>query len=125
MIKVEIKEGPTIIEDGNPIYNRRTFLRKLSGGVIVLMFLPVITKWFQLNFGSVNEKAFIPNGNPFSPIPKPNAKSAPPIGGGRKGQFRYYTVTEIPELNNENWSFTIDGLVEKQRTYKWDQFVQA
>jgi methionine sulfoxide reductase catalytic subunit len=124
MIKVEIKEEPMLIEDGNPIYKRRTFLRMLSGSIIAILFFPVITRWFQLNFASVSEKATVSNGNQFSPIPLPNAKSAPPIGGGRKGEFRYYTVTEIPKLNDKNWSFTIDGLVEKQSTFKWDQFVQ-
>ncbi|WP_318153074.1 molybdopterin-dependent oxidoreductase [Metabacillus arenae] len=122
--KVEIKEEPMLIENGNPIYKRRTFLRMLSGSVIALMFFPVVGRWFQLNFASVTEKASVSNGNQFSPIPKANAKSAPPIGGGRKGQFRYYTVTEIPKLNDKNWSFTIDGLVEKLSTYNWDQFVQ-
>jgi methionine sulfoxide reductase catalytic subunit len=122
--KVEIKEEPMLIEDGNPIYKRRTFLRLLGGSMIMLMFFPVITRWFQLNFTSVSEKASISNGNQFSPTPLPSVKSAPPIGGGRKGEFRYYTVTEIPKLNDKNWSFTIDGLVNKSSTYKWDQFVQ-
>ncbi|RBP83986.1 molybdopterin-dependent oxidoreductase-like protein [Cytobacillus firmus] len=121
--KVEIKEEPMLIEDGNPIYKRRTFLRSLSGSIIVSMFLPVIARWFQPNFVSYSEKSSGLNRNQFSPIPSPNAKSVPPIGGGRKGEFRYYTITEIPKLNDENWSFTIDGLVEKKSTYKWNQFV--
>lgn len=123
-LKVEIKEEPKLIEDDNPIYRRRTILRILSGSVITLMFFPVITRWFQLNFTSVSEKTSLSNRNQFSPIPQPNAKSVPPIGGGKKGEFRYYTVTEIPKLNDGNWSFTIDGLVEKQSTYNWEQFLQ-
>lgn len=122
--KVEVKEVPKLIEDGNPVYKRRTFLRKLSGSMIAIMFFPVISRWFQSNFASVTETTSNPNGNPFSPIPYPNSKSSPPIGGGRKGDFRYYTVTEIPKLNDKNWSFTIDGLVERKSAYDWDQFVQ-
>jgi DMSO/TMAO reductase YedYZ molybdopterin-dependent catalytic subunit len=58
-------------------------------------------------------------------LPDPNAKSAPPIGGGRKGEFRYYTVTEVPKLNNQNWSLAVDGLVDRKKTYNWGQFVQV
>lgn len=122
--KVEIKEEPLLIDDDNPIYKRRSFLRMLCGGILGLIFSPVITKWFLLNFSSVSEQASTSIKNSFSPLPLPNVKSAPPIGGGRKGEFRYYTVTEIPKLNDENWSFTIDGLVEQHSNYKWDQFVQ-
>lgn len=122
--KAEIKEKPLLIEDGNPILKRRTFLRLLSGSMIAILFLPIILKWIQLNFASVSGKTPVSKGNQFSPIPKPAAKSVPPIGGGRKGEFRYYTVTEIPKLNDKNWSFTIDGLVDNPSIYKWDQFVQ-
>ena len=122
--KVEIKEEPMLIEDDNPIYKRRSFLRLVCGSIIALMFSPVITRWFLINFASVSEKAIVSIGNRFSPLPHPNVKSVPPIGGGRKGEFRYYTVTEIPNLSDENWSFTIDGLVEKRSNYNWGQFVQ-
>lgn len=122
--KAEMKEEPLLIEDGNPILKRRSFLRLLSGSMIAILFLPIISKWTQLNFASVSGKTPVSNGNQFSPIPKPAAKSLPPIGGGRKGEFRYYTVTEIPKLNDKNWSFTIDGLVENPSTFKWDKFVQ-
>ncbi|WP_224768247.1 molybdopterin-dependent oxidoreductase [Metabacillus idriensis] len=119
-----MKEEPLLIEDGNPILKRRSFLRLLSGSMIAILFLPIISKWTQLNFASVSGKTPVSNGNQFSPIPKPAAKSLPPMGGGRKGEFRYYTVTEIPKLNDKNWSFTIDGLVENPSTFIWDQFVQ-
>lgn len=122
--KNEIIEVPLLIEDDNPVYKRRTFLRKVSGSLIILIFSPAIVRWFQLNFGSVSEKNSMDIRSSFSPLPQPNEGAAPLIGGGRKGEFRYYTVTEIPKLNDKNWSFTIDGLVEKKNTYNWEQFVQ-
>jgi sulfoxide reductase catalytic subunit YedY len=124
-IRKEIQEAPLLVEDGNPIYKRRTFLRMLSGSVITVLFLPVIGRWLQLPSLFVGEG---PDGseavNSFIPTPQPGPSSLPPIGGGKKGEFRYYTVTEIPKLNNENWSFTIDGLVDRKITYRWEEFLQ-
>lgn len=119
----EIVEEPMVIEDDNPVYSRRTFLRVLSGGVITIVFSPVIVRWLKTTFPSTPLSVPEDSGR-FDPLPKPNAQSAPPVGGGREGQFRYYTVTEMPNLNDENWSFTIDGLVDRPTTYTWDQFIQ-
>lgn len=122
--KVEIKEGPKLLESGYPNYTRRTFLRKLTGGLIALIFLPAVSKWLGINFDLLKDDSSVSNSPTFSPLPKPNIDSAPPIGGGRKGEFRYYTVTDVPKLDDKNWSFTIDGLVEKQSNYNWNQFIQ-
>ncbi|MBW7459944.1 molybdopterin-dependent oxidoreductase, partial [Paenibacillus sepulcri] len=35
-----------------------------------------------------------------------------------------YTVTQIPSFNNSNWSFAVDGLVDKKMNYNWEQFVK-
>jgi len=58
------------------------------------------------------------------PPPSPSADSVLPIGGGAKGHFRVYTVTAIPSFTNENWLFTVDGLVEKPLRWTWVQFVE-
>lgn len=113
-----------VIDDRNPIYRRRTFLKVLSGSIIAAAFLPVITKWFRSSFLNFWSTETITDGNELRPLPQPHPKSSPPIGGGRRGEFRYYTVTEVPELNNENWSFTIDGLVERKKYYNWSEFVK-
>lgn len=119
----EINEGPMLIEENNPIYKRRTFLGMASGSIIVLLFSPIILKWFALQFPTaVSDKMPKPKRQPFTPLPQPAAQSIPPLGGGKKGEFRYYTITEIPMLNDSNWSFKIDGLVENQSTYNWEQF---
>ncbi|RLQ93864.1 oxidoreductase [Falsibacillus albus] len=118
-------DDPIVIDDHNPIYTRRSFLKAVSASAIVIVFLPFIARWFRSYLpASGGTGAVIGEGNKLKPLPTPNAKSAPPIGGGRRGQFRYYTVTEVPKLNNDNFSFTIDGLVKKQNVYKWDEFVK-
>lgn len=119
-------EEPIVINEYNPIYTRRSFLKAVSASAIVIAFLPNIIRWFSsyLPVTKGTGAGNISNGNTLTPLPTPNAKSAPPIGGGRKGQFRYYTVTEVPKLTNDNFSFTIDGLVDKKKVYKWNEFVK-
>jgi len=58
------------------------------------------------------------------PMPQPLPASMPPIGGGSSGTFRVYTVTPIPKFTNANWSFTVDGLVEREFQWNWEQFVK-
>jgi hypothetical protein len=117
---------PMIIDENNPIYRRRTFLKLLSGSIIAIAFLPSFTNWIKPFMpASTKKKTPVPGTNDFSPLPDPNAKSSPPIGGGKKGDFRYYTVTEMPELDSHNWSLAVDGLVDRKKTYNWGQFVQV
>lgn len=52
---------------------------------------------------------------------KPEAR---PVGGGAQGHFRVYTVTDIPSFSNENWSFTIDGLVNNKFKWSWEDFLK-
>ncbi|WP_430788935.1 molybdopterin-dependent oxidoreductase [Virgibacillus flavescens] len=115
---------PIPVEHGNPLLKRRTFLRKLAGGLIVVVSIPFIGNWLKTYFPSLGNFSNEVKANKFRPLPQPAPKSKPPIGGGRNGEFRYYTVTEMPELTNENWSFTIDGLVDRPNTYKWNEFLK-
>ncbi|MGM0803994.1 MAG: molybdopterin-dependent oxidoreductase [Bacillota bacterium] len=121
------KEEPMMISEENPVYRRRTFLKLLSGSIIAVAFLPSFLKWIKPflpeDLGS-SEQA-LPDGNNLNPLPSPSPKSAPPIGGGRRGEFRYYTVTEIPEINNDNFSFAIDGHVGRKQKWNWNQFVNV
>ncbi len=117
------QETPIVIDDHNPIYSRRTFLRILSGTIITVITLPFIVHWLKSYFPSLGRRN-ISKGNHFQPLPQPSPNSSPPIGGGRRGEFRYYTVTEIPDLTNKNWSFTIDGLVDNPKTLNWSEFIE-
>ncbi|ASN03519.1 molybdopterin-dependent oxidoreductase [Virgibacillus necropolis] len=116
---------PTSIEDHNPMLKRRTFMRKCTGGLLVVISLPFIGSWLKPYFPALGNLQGEVKANQFKPLPTPKPKSKPPIGGGRNGQFRYYTVTEMPTLTNENWSFIMDGLVEKSQTYRWKDFLKV
>jgi methionine sulfoxide reductase catalytic subunit len=117
-------QEPIIIDDRNPIYKRRTFLKVLSGSLIAITFLPTFTKWIRSYLPTYGETEALTDGNQLKPLPEPEPNSSPPIGGGKKGDFRYYTVTEVPKFTSENWNLTIDGLVEQKKHYNWSEFVQ-
>lgn len=117
-------QEPILIDQYNPIYRRSTFLKLVSGSLIAIIFLPAITKWFSSYLPDSLQTNTLTDGNQLTPLPLPNADSAPPIGGGKKGNFRYYTVTEVPKLTNENWSLKVDGLVDRKMDYDWEQFVK-
>lgn len=56
--------------------------------------------------------------------PEVAAKATAPVsGGGRKGSFRIYTVTDgFPGFDPERWRFTVNGLVEKELAFTWEEF---
>lgn len=119
-------EKPHLINDEDPIYRRRTFLKVAMGTVIGVVFAPFFLRWLNVIGGSTSGSPARTslNQNAFNPLPDPNVRSLPPIGGGRQGQFRYYTVTEMPKLNDQTFTFTINGLVNKPITYNWDEFIK-
>lgn len=61
----------------------------------------------------------------FYPAPEPGPKSSPPIGGGRQGKFGEYSIVNfLPCLHHNSWRFTLDGLVERPVTFRWEDFVR-
>ncbi|MDQ0114595.1 molybdopterin-dependent oxidoreductase [Paenibacillus harenae] len=113
-----------------PVYTRRSFIRGAIGAGLAVTIGPSFLKWVGDSLGNLGvggsqtlDKLIENDANSLVPVPQPLPASAPPLGGGAQGQFRVYTVTPIPTFSNDNWSFTIDGLVD--RTFKWDwkQFV--
>ncbi len=111
-----------------PVYTRRAFIRGAIGIGLAVILGPSFLKWLSNSVGGFGGTASIDklienNANQMIPKPLPLPSSAPPIGGGAQGSFRVYTVTPIPSFSNENWSFTIDGLVDKSFKWNWEQFV--
>ncbi|MBD2872399.1 molybdopterin-dependent oxidoreductase [Paenibacillus arenilitoris] len=111
-----------------PVYTRRAFIRGAIGIGLAATLGPSFLKWLGSSLGSVGgsqtiDKLIEENANTLVPDPVPLPASSPPMGGGAQGHFRVYTVTPIPAFSNENWSFTIDGLVEKSSKWNWEQFV--
>lgn len=112
-----------------PIYTRRAFIRGAVGVGLAVTLGPSFMKWLGNSIGSVGgtqtiDKLIENDTNMLVPAPQPLPASAPPMGGGAIGQFRVYTVTPIPEFSNDNWLFTIDGLVENSFKWDWKQFVE-
>ena len=111
-----------------PLYTRRSFIRGMIAAGLVILLGPSFLKWFRnmmggLGSGKPLEEILSSNTNRLVPDPLPLPGSSPPIGGGARGGFRIYTVTPIPSFTNDNWSFTIDGLVERTLHWDWTQFV--
>ncbi|SDX71620.1 molybdopterin-dependent oxidoreductase [Paenibacillus sp. CF384] len=112
------------------VYSRRAFVKWTIGAGIAVAVGPSFLKWLNNSIGSgigesstnMNQLA-ANNGNQLLPAPQALPASSPPIGGGAQGRFRLYTVTPIPKFNNNNWSFTIDGLVDNKMIWNWEQFV--
>ena len=111
-----------------PVYTRKAFIRGAIGIGLAVTMGPSFLKWLGTSLGSVGgsetiDKLIEKDTNMLLPAPQPLPASAPPMGGGAIGQFRVYTVTPIPSFTNADWSFTIDGLVEKSFKWDWKQFV--
>ncbi|CAM2941019.1 molybdopterin-dependent oxidoreductase [Paenibacillus sediminis] len=112
-------------KNNQPLYTRREFVRLAIGAGLTITLGPSFVKWMGslLNPYQVNELSQY-NANQLIPDPVPLPASSPPIGGGAKGNYRVYTVTDIPFFDNSNWSFTVDGLVKQKLNWNWEQFVQ-
>lgn len=113
-----------------PVYTRRSFIRGAIGAGLAVTIGPSFLKWVGDSLGNFGvggseslEKLIENDGNSLVPAPQPLPASSPPLGGGAQGQFRVYTVTPIPTFSNDNWSFTIDGLVDRNFKWDWKQFV--
>ena len=61
----------------------------------------------------------------FFPAPEPAKESLPPIGGGMKGKFGEYSAMNfLPCLHHDTWRFSIDGLVNRTVSFRWEDFVR-
>lgn len=109
-----------------PVYTRRAFIRSAVGVGLAVTLGPTFISWVGRNLKIDNSIDSMLENDPnrMVPLPQPLSASSPPIGGGAEGHFRVYTVTPIPSFSNANWSFRIDGLVERAQVWNWEQFVK-
>lgn len=114
------------IEKPQPVYTRRAFIRSAVGIGLAVTLGPTFVSWVgkNLKFDNSIDSMLETDPNRMVPLPQPLSSSSPPIGGGAEGHFRVYTVTPIPSFSNANWSFRIDGLVERAQVWNWEQFVK-
>jgi sulfoxide reductase catalytic subunit YedY len=107
--------------------SRATFLRSIVGLLLVFGVGPYFYRWMKSvsdTGGSALDNIYASDANQMQPAPVALAQSNPPIGGGGKGEFRVYTVTEIPAFSSENWQFAISGLVDKPISWNWEEFMK-
>jgi len=112
-----------------PLYTRKEFIRGAIGVGLAVTVGPSFLKWIgdslgQAGGGGSLERLIEKDANRMLPPPQPLPASSPPAGGGARGNFRVYTVTPIPSFDNSNWSFRIDGLVDKPMEWNWETFVK-
>ncbi|WP_419890151.1 molybdopterin-dependent oxidoreductase [Paenibacillus xylanexedens] len=114
------------VERPQPLYTRRAFIRSAVGVGLAVTLGPTFVSWVGRNLKIDNSIDSMLENDPnrMVPLPQPLSASSPPIGGGAEGHFRVYTVTPIPSFSNANWSFRIDGLVERAQVWNWEQFVK-
>jgi sulfoxide reductase catalytic subunit YedY len=111
----------------NAPISRATFLRTIVGLLLIFGAGPAFYRWMKSvsdTGGSGIEEIAAADGNNMLPAPVALAESNPPIGGGGQGEFRIYTVTEIPKFSSDNWQFVISGLVDKPVSWNWEQFMK-
>jgi sulfoxide reductase catalytic subunit YedY len=110
------------------IYSRRTFIRWFAGSVLVLAVGPSFYRWIKRatdkGGASLSELPYGADENRMIPSPKPLPESLPPVGGGAKGHFRVYTVTDIPSFTSDTWKFAVGGLVAKPETFEWEDLLK-
>lgn len=112
-----------------PWINRKQFLKWSLGAVLTVAIAPSFYRWLTTSTGGVltstpgGMKDASSNANLMLPDPTPLPDSVNVVGGGAKGYFRVYTVTPLPTFSSQNWSFTLDGLVDKPATWNWEQFL--
>ncbi|MCA1032949.1 molybdopterin-dependent oxidoreductase [Bacillus timonensis] len=107
--------------------SRRSFFKYTFATVLVLVIGPSFYKWLKqlTDDGGMAYNEVLENtkNHSMKPLPVPAIESNPPVGGGLKGNFRVYTVTDIPYYTEENWYFQIDGLVENPILFTWQDFI--
>jgi methionine sulfoxide reductase catalytic subunit len=107
--------------------SRKTFLKWMLGTLFVIGAGPTVYRWAKRVTDSGGEELdwiYTLEKNSMLPDPVPLPDSNPPAGGGAKGRFRIYSVTEIPTFTSDQWQFSITGLVDQQQAWNWSEFLE-
>ncbi|MEW9700554.1 molybdopterin-dependent oxidoreductase [Paenibacillus sp. SI8] len=105
---------------------RASFLRLAAGLLLVIAVGPAFYRWVKGALdtgGKTTAEVAASDGNRMLPPPEPLPDSSAVIGGGAQGNFRIYTVTEIPAFSSDTWQFAVSGLVDHPSVWSWEQFL--
>ncbi|MDF2723370.1 MAG: oxidoreductase [Paenibacillus sp.] len=106
------------------VYTRRAFLTWSVAGILLVIVGPKFARWlFSGSVGNSTLRSLI-DANQMMPEPIPLPESVQPLGGGAKGDFRIYTIVNMPAFTDRNWKFWISGLVDRRLEWNWEQFLQ-
>ena len=108
---------------GSISQTRRRFFAWLAVGVTGLWVSTLLSRLFTRNRPqNIRGNA---NCDVFLPPPEPSPESRLPIGGGMKGKFGEYSVVNFFQcLHQDTWRFTMDGLVNRSLSFRWEDFVR-
>lgn len=123
----EGKWHPVAAQGIGSLISRRKFIRLGSGALLTLAIGPFFYRWLKNMVGFGQGAALdgiASSGKTKLPAPTPMPGSLPPKGGGGEGTFRMYTVTDVPTFTEDDWAFTVNGLVDKPETFNWNQFLK-
>ncbi|WP_128896176.1 molybdopterin-dependent oxidoreductase [Longirhabdus pacifica] len=121
------KEIVEVRHQNPPPISRRSFIKISVVSVLLLAIGPYFYRWLKQATDTGGEKLaeyWVNDRNNMLPPPNPQIDSQKVIGGGAKGNFRIYTVTEIPQFDSVGWTFTIGGLVGQSIQYNWNEFLK-
>lgn len=115
--------------------SRRTFIRLALGFLLVIAVGPAFFRWMKgtLEADKGGVAGLVPadpnqaartDASQMIPPPSPLPESLQPLGGGAEGDFRYYTVTAMPDSSVDSWVFTVSGLVDRPMNVNWDAFLK-
>jgi len=109
-----------------PWMTRRQFVKWSVGIALTAAVAPSFFRWMGksvIGTGLPGGMADGEDANRMLPAPQPLPDSVNVVGGGAKGSYRVYTVTKLPKFDSANWTFTLDGLVDRPSRWNWQQFL--
>ncbi|WP_274319537.1 molybdopterin-dependent oxidoreductase [Paenibacillus qinlingensis] len=105
--------------------SRRSFIKMGVGSIVAAATVPPFIRFLTSVFGDSNLSSLQETESMSTDVLQltPLPDSLPPKGGGAKGNFRIYTVTDMPKFDPEKWTFTVDGLVNQPFQWSWTEFL--
>lgn len=104
---------------------RRRFLTRFALSAGMLAAGTALTSWWIKRLVAFEPVLARVQPAPSYPLPTPDPRSAPPVGGGARGHFRIYNVApRLPVFDPATWRLDVDGLVRRPIGLTWSQVIE-